>query len=331
MLFRLAFNNTSIGFSLLVSLLVVLLGSSQAIAESLTAEQWMEKMRTASVQSSYRGTFMFSRGGMSSSMRVVHRYVEGQEQERLTQLDGRMGEILRRGSEVTCLILGRKLVTLDKEQFSNPVSAEFSGFMPSPDLYSVSVAGEARVVDRAAIQLLVSAKDDARYSYSLWLDKPSGLLLKSEVLGLKGEPLESFQFTQIELPTETRNEEFAFDVDQEVVEHESIPLSQSDKRWPEQLVWEASFHPSGFVSIESAGAHGSVMLYSDGLASYSVFVEPKVTARQGLPEGASVVGAAVVYLSTLTFDGKEYSVTVAGEVPPMTAMKVAEGVRPVME
>ena len=76
----------ALSFLVLVSSLVLMAGHSHA--DSDQAKEWLSKMRTAALQESYRGTFMFSRGEMSSSMRVVHRFHDGQEQERLTQLDG---------------------------------------------------------------------------------------------------------------------------------------------------------------------------------------------------------------------------------------------------
>ncbi|KZZ63673.1 hypothetical protein A3765_22035, partial [Oleiphilus sp. HI0130] len=263
---------------------------------------------------------------MSSSMRVVHRYYQGQEQERLTQLDGAMGEILRRGSEVMCLINGQRLVQLDKKEFENPVSAAFEGFMPGHKYYFVHKQGYERVVDRSAVKLEISAKDALRYSYHLWLDQRSGLLLKSQVIGLKGQALESFQFTQLELPTETRDEEFAFDLDDEAVSHHSLPMSEKDLRWPERLAWEAEFIPPGFMQVESSTTNGNVILFSDGLANYTVFVELK--GNQELPEGASIVGATVIYISPLMYNDKQYTVTIVGEIPPMTAMNIAKGVRP---
>ena len=298
-------------------------------ADETDAEIWIGKMRAAATQESYRGVFMFSRGKMSSSMRVVHRYHEGQEQERLTQLDGEMGEILRRGSEVMCLINGERLVQLDKNEFANPVNASFTNFMPGHMHYTLHKHGHERVVNRPAVRLHISANDTLRYSYQLWLDQSSGLLLKSQVLGLEGQPLESFQFTQLELPTETTDDEFAFELEEGAVSLHSIPMSEKDMRWPERLVWEAEFVPAGFMRVESSQTNGNVILFSDGLANYTVFVELK--GKKELPDGASIVGATVIYIVPLMYNDKEYTVTVVGEIPPMTAMNVAKSVRPVME
>lgn len=313
-------------------LALLLVGSaaySDVARDDSDAVALFSKMQRAALHESYRGTFMFSRGNMSSTMRVVHRYHNDQEQERLTQLDGEMGEILRRGSEVMCLINGQRLVQVDKDQLVNPASNAFDGYMPGHKHYNLSKVGYERIVDRSSIKLAINAKDDVRYSYQLWIDEQSGLLLKSHVLDLEGRALESFQFTHLELPSTTTDSEFEFETSENSVAHHRIPMSRADKRWPERLMWEAAYIPAGFMSVESSGAHHNVMLYSDGLASYSVFVEKLKTAA--LPEGASIVGATVVYLSKLDYENKQYSVTVVGEIPAMTAMKVAKNVRAVMQ
>jgi sigma-E factor negative regulatory protein RseB len=70
------------------------------------------------------------------------------------------------------------------------------------------------------------------------------------------------------------------------------------------------------------------MLYSDGLATFSVFVEQ--IESNSMPIGASVVGATVAYHHRVMEGSHHYGVTVMGEVPAMTAMMVAESVRPTM-
>ncbi|KZX76330.1 hypothetical protein A3715_13415 [Oleiphilus sp. HI0009] len=308
--------------------LVLVLVSTSAFAEQ-DAAHWINKMRTASTYESYRGVFMFSRGDMSSSMRVVHRFIDGQEQERLTQLDGDMGEILRRGTQVMCLIKGQRLVELDKPDFANPVSNRFANFIPGHMHYTLHKKGYERIVNRSSVKLKIMANDAKRYSYALWLDEDTGLLLKSQVLGAQDKPLELFQFSQLELPAETFDSDFEFDVDSSVVSHHKVPMSENDMRWPERLNWTANYHPPGFMEVESTKKAGSVVLYSDGLANYTVFVELK--SKASLPNGATKVGATTMYIKPLEFNDSEYTVTVVGEIPPMTAMNIAEGVQPIME
>jgi sigma-E factor negative regulatory protein RseB len=309
-------------------LLVSLLSQLTHAQETRSAEEWIKSMHDAGVHATYRGTFMFSRGDMSSSMRIVHRFHEGQEQERLTQLDGEMGEILRRGEKVMCLVNGQRLIQLDKPQYDSPSQSVFAQFMPGHDYYDLAKDGYERVVNRSSVRLSINAKDTIRYSYRLWLDEASGLLLKAQIIGLNSEVLEHFQFSMIEIPATVEDAEFEFGMDAEKITHESIPMSRPDDRWPEQLAWKLSWVPSGFMSVDGRASARNVMLFSDGLASYSVFVEKK--KANALPGGASLIGATVAYVAEFEYQSHTYSVTVMGEIPPMTAMKIAKGVEPVM-
>jgi len=69
-----------------------------------------------------------------------------------------------------------------------------------------------------------------------------------------------------------------------------------------------------------------IQVFSDGLASFSVFIESP--GKGNMPEGKLVVGATVAYVHRLKWKRHDYMVTVVGEVPFTTAMKVAETVVP---
>ena len=78
--------------------LVGLIACSLVLAPSLWGAPkdpgyWLSKMQVAAIEANYKGTFVFSRGPMSSSVRVVHRFKDGFEEERLTQLDGQQGAV----------------------------------------------------------------------------------------------------------------------------------------------------------------------------------------------------------------------------------------------
>jgi sigma-E factor negative regulatory protein RseB len=64
------------------------------------------------------------------------------------------------------------------------------------------------------------------------------------------------------------------------------------------------------------------MLYSDGLASFSVFVESADPHHQSF-EGPSRVGAFSAYGAIVV----GHQVTVVGEVPPITVERVARTLR----
>jgi sigma-E factor negative regulatory protein RseB len=47
--------------------------------------------------------------------------------------------------------------------------------------------------------VLLKAKDNIRFSQRLWAERQTGLLLRSETLGLNGQPLESAAFSELSI------------------------------------------------------------------------------------------------------------------------------------
>ena len=249
--------------------------ASQACAEGKRDPvAWLEKMQRAAIEENYVGTFMFSRGGMSSSMRIVHRFLNQIEEERLTQLDGEMGEIIRKGDEVMCVLPDNRVVKLKENKLANKVVQAFADFMPNHAFYELNMAGYSRLIDRAAVKLAVKARDTYRYSYVLSIDKSTGLLLKSSLVDAKGQELEHFQFTAIDFPDEISDVALKPMNSGQVVTHEFIPPVKLDQRWPSNMLWNVNWTPPGYVQVNQSDEPGdNVMLFTDGLATYSVFIE----------------------------------------------------------
>jgi MucB/RseB C-terminal domain len=96
----------------------------------------------------------------------------------------------------------------------------------------------------------------------------------------------------------------------------------------EQGGWQASALPPGFrltarTTRQMPGADGPVahLVFSDGLASVSVFVELKETqASTAPPDDSSQLGSSATY--TTMVDG--HRVTAIGEVPPATVRAIAQ-------
>jgi len=301
--------------------------AEQTLSPSLSAEQWLKRMQKASIEENYRGTFMFRRGGMSSAMSIVHRYSNGVESERLKQLDGEMGEIIRQGESVMCIFPDNRVVQVAQNEFENKFSKNFSNFIPGQGQYDLIISGQERMADRSCIIIDIRAKDSNRYSYRIWLDKEFGLLLKSVTLNEKEFELENFQYTQVDFPGSIDDLELAAKIEGDIVKHEMIPTVAKDLSWPSDLMWDVSWVPIGFQEINGEHLKGeNVMVYSDGLATYSVFIEK--VKDDAMPQGASQVGATVAYAIQREVAPHQYSVTVIGEIPPMTAMKVADSVHP---
>jgi sigma-E factor negative regulatory protein RseB len=98
----------------------------------------------------------------------------------------------------------------------------------------------------------------------------------------------------------------------------------------ETPVWRAAQVPPGFrlsvsgmQAVAGAGAPVSHLVYSDGLASVSVFIQAPAPGQPPVQRsGRSGVASA---FSTVV-DG--HQVTAVGEVPPRTLKFIATGLRP---
>jgi sigma-E factor negative regulatory protein RseB len=95
------------------------------------------------------------------------------------------------------------------------------------------------------------------------------------------------------------------------------------------LVWEVTQAPSGFKKIVDInrtmpGKDGPVrhMVFSDGLATVSVFIEPVGRGKEKVEEGGALQGPFHVYTRVVAGN----RVTVLGGVPSATVMQVANSV-----
>ncbi|OZG70689.1 transcriptional regulator [Hahella sp. CCB-MM4] len=306
-----------------VMLLWVISVPSHAMGSQDPAD-WLAMMVEARKNESYTGTFVYSRGDEMSSMRVAHRLKNGLEQERLVALDGEPREIVRNGEHVVCIFPGNEQVELEQALPSSPFAAGITGdIAPLASVYSISVAGAERLAGHEVVKVALMAKDAFRYSYLLWLEKRTGLLVKSMLTGKKGEVLERFQFTELSIGGDISEKEFIELKPGELTRH------QEAVEKPIPHAWEPGWLPDGFSPAPYVSKTNHIMpeksrsrVYTDGLTLFSVFVEPMADA--GMPEGASKMGATSAYSRYLDIENERYVVTVVGEVPIETVKKVAD-------
>ncbi|WP_227663006.1 MucB/RseB C-terminal domain-containing protein [Marinobacter daqiaonensis] len=314
------------GYLMVLVLAATLLASWPAhAAREQTAEAWLLKLGPALNMTTYRGIFVYSRGDQVNSMMIAHRYRNGQVEERLVPQDGASGEILRKGNRVICVLPDQGRIQLDRIIPSGPFAeAIASPQVPVGAWYQPEILGEDRVAGYPAMVIGLQPRDENRYSYRLWLEKETGLLLKSHVR-LGDEVLERFQFTMLEITDELPDSEFEIRSDAATKTFKSALPGFGDKGRMEG--WSLGWRPDGFMPAAAPMARrGQAAAFSDGLATFSVFVEP--AEALDMPQGASRIGATTVYMHyTGREDGADgFLVTVVGEIPPPTAMRVAQSV-----
>ncbi|MDF0751938.1 MucB/RseB C-terminal domain-containing protein [Marinobacter sp. 71-i] len=290
------------------------------------AEYWLGRLGPALNMTSYRGVFVYARGDQVSSMRIAHRYRDGMVEERLVPQDGASGEIVRKGMRVVCVLPDHGRIQLDQVIPSGPFAEAFSSqLMPVTRWYQPELVGDDRIAGYDVVKLGLRAKDELRYSHQLWLEKSTGLLVKSHVRSVGGEVLEHFQFTSLEITDSLPDSEFVIRTEGEAIKRNLTPEEASSPA-PRMDGWTLQWRPDGFVPAAAPrSGEGQAVAFSDGMAAFSVFVEP--ARKMVMPTGASRIGATTVYMKQLDVDDVTFFVTVVGEIPPTTARKVAESVK----
>lgn len=288
-------------------------------------------MHEATRTLNYDGTFVYQRGEQLDGMRLIHRFDNEVESERLISLSGPPREVIRNGAAVTCLFADSDGAKLDKNPPRDIIGIGFSAPVEKlASSYAFAIVGSDRVASRTATVIAITPHDRDRYSYKLWLDEQSNLVLKSIILNSAGHTLEQVQFTQFAVVEQLAEDLLLpgfkgthFDWQTEAGSSAAKPPLAAD------FAWKVGWLPTGFEFKESntqpmsngtpPAAH---LVFSDGLAMVSVFVEAIGDNALAL-RGHSSRGA-VNAMSRLA--DPHHQITVVGEVPLGTVEKIAKSV-----
>ena len=279
---------------------------------------WLDKMSHSQRELSYEGAFTYEQSGSMKSMKITHAIIDGEEFERLEHLDGEERELIRRGHGPECIHFGDGLLRLYQQQsrLKNTVD----------HFYDFSVVGRDRVAGRRAVELAIMPRDKHRFGHRLSVDESTGLLLRSIRYGANNQVLERFQFVELTVGGVFPESHFIGHGSSHYLNH--IAPSQS-KVSREQRQWKLSWLPGGFSYTPNTKpvTHVQVMAFTDGLAAFSVFLEPNdlVNGQDGV-QGWAQRGATMAYSRVMLLGGSPFRVTVVGEIPQKTAERIASSV-----
>ncbi|MCG6576582.1 RNA polymerase subunit sigma [Pseudomonas sp. AF32] len=304
-----------------IPLFTLLLGGWCAVpAYADEAQDWLNRLSQAEQQQSFQGTFVYERNGSFSTHNIWHRAQDGKVRERLLQQDGSAQEVLRVDGRTQCVSgalapgLGNAEGTaraLDPQKLKN--------------WYELAVVGRSRVAGRPAVILSLTPRDQHRYAFELHLDKETGLPLKSLLLNDKGQLLERFQYTRLNTvePSESELQASA----------ECKAVTQgAGKSTTAKAAWHSDWLPPGFELTGSTvrkdpdtNVQVNSLMYDDGLARFSVFLEPLNGAT--VTDTRTQLGPTAAVSRRLTTPQGEMMVTVVGEIPIGTAERIALSMR----
>jgi sigma-E factor negative regulatory protein RseB len=320
-------------FVVALSVLAALTPSAQAADQSVEkrdAQWWLKKIQSAAQNLNYSGTFVYQQGSQMRTSRITHLLEGKSEIEKLEILDGKPREYIRKNDEVICYVPEAKTLLVEKRVTHDVFPAILAANSNDlAELYDIKAGEQGRIGGHECQTVILEPKDKLRYGYKLWADTSSGLLLRAQTLNDKGETVEQITFTQISIGNIERSRVKPSFMNTEGWHIENALMSQVDLSG-----WTVKSLPPGFrkirevkrlisdpvtASTPAAQREVSQIVFSDGLAAISVFIEP---GSQSRTEGSMQQGAVNIV-------GKRqgnYWLTIVGEVPAAAIRQVANSI-----
>jgi sigma-E factor negative regulatory protein RseB len=285
---------------------------------SKDARDWLDRIGPALAEQDYQGTLVTVSGNSMDTLGVFHSWSDGRERMRLVALTGPKRELIRDDQLVMCIGTGLASAGYDGDPSGrwNPAGKfAAAGKLPS---YTASLVKTGRVAGRDCQVVDLKPKDAWRYGYRLWLDHETGLPLRIALIGEGGRPLEQMAFTELRT-TRPALADLRPSTTQGLRRVQNLKVN----RVASDPGWRVAPPPAGFALRGGRRLGDSVqLLYSDGLASVSVYIEP--VAKNARGERALRRGAVNVH--TLLGNGRR--VVAIGKVPAATVAYFARHVAP---
>lgn len=305
-----------------------------SVADPRSLNDWLMRMHQASTNRSYTGTFVVSAGGNMSSAKIWH-VCEGKEQvERVETLSGAPRSIFRHNGQVITFMPDQKVARSEKRESLGLFPGLFqSADSRIADFYRFRPEGIERVagVDADIVRLI--PKDSLRFGYRVWTERQNGLVVKLQTLDSDGKVIEQAAFSELQFDVPVKMDKLIQMMGK--VEGYRLEKPLLVKTTASAEGWALKAPVAGFNSMScykrpvstAAGRVNSVAgeaplqwIFSDGLASVSIFVEP-LDRQRHIRESSLSLGAT----QTMTKQLDAYWITLVGEVPIATLRLFANG------
>ena len=305
-----------------------------AEADPRSLNSWLLRMHEASTNQSYIGVFVVSAGGNMSSAKIWHMCEGKQQVERVEILTGAPRSIFRHNNQVVTFLPDHKVARSEKRESLGLFSELFkSADSRITDFYKFRQEGIERVAGVDADIVTLVPKDNLRFGYRVWTERQNGLVVKLQTLDADGSVLEQAAFSELQLDAPVKTDKIlqmmgrtdGYRVEKPVL----VKTSASAEGW-ELKTPVAGFNPvscyrrpvsATSLTASSVPGEGQLQwIFSDGLASVSIFAEP-LDRQRHIRESSLSLGAT----QTMTKQLDPYWITLVGEVPLATLKLFASG------
>lgn len=289
-----------------------------------TALEWLNCAAAAAKQQNYSGVYVYHHGEHVEVLRIMHRTDANGEQEKVEVLDGAPRQFLRVNNDVYCHLSDGKNVRLER----NTLRRFFPALLPAQpasllDHYDARLGGTERVAGRLCQVVTLQPRDGYRHAHNLWLDKRTGLPLKSRMVNENGTVVSMYVFSEIQIGTAPDVQLFRNDLKGKLIQKASLDQAMVENTW-------SVTPPPGYARVQEAmrslpGKTVPVthLVFTDGLSVLSMFIEPSDPQAQRL-QGLSAEGVVGVYAREVA----GHTVTTLGEVPSMALIEAGNSVKP---
>jgi sigma-E factor negative regulatory protein RseB len=285
----------------------------------------LERIQQAAQQQNYVGSYMHQQGAQVQASRVTHLQDKTGEFEKLELMDGQEREFIRHNDDVRVYSPDSRLLLIEKRARYDTFPALLTTTAADIDRFYLLRQGETdRVAGHAAQEVVLEARDKERYGYRLWYDRDTFLLLKAQTVGDHDNVIEQVAFSDVVIGgaiDPARVKPKAANTDGWRVEtNRMIPVDLT------QAGWIVTQPVPGFRKVmEVRRAFGGredigQMVYSDGLASISVFIEAHVPIDA--KEGDAARGPVNIVMRRF----RDYWLTVVGDAPVSAIRQMAQSI-----
>lgn len=304
--------------------------ASQAAGKERSLSEWLLRMHEASRRRAYTGTLVVSSGVSMASARVWHVCDGKQQMERVESLTGTPRSTFRRNDEVITFSPQSRVAVAERRESLGL----FPQLLQAPDTaieqyYSARQQGQERVAGFEADVVQVVPRDDLRFGYRIWSERRTGLVVKLQTLDAHGQMLEQVAYSDLQLDAPVNMDKLrAMMGKTEGYKVEKLALVRTTAA---AEGWQLKQPVPGFTPMScfrrpapgQGGGSAVQWVFSDGLATVSLFIEPFEASRH-VQEGLLIMGATHTLLQRLDAVGGPWWLSVVGEVPAATLRVFAQ-------
>lgn len=296
-----------------------------------SVEQWLMRLHDAARQSAYVGTFVVTAGSAMSSARIWHVCDGVQQLERVEALTGTPRTTYRRNDKVVTYLPQSRVAIVENRAslglFPSILSRADSSIA---QFYRLKNIGRDRVAGLVADVVQLVPVDHWRFGYRVWTEQGTGLVVKLQTLDPTQVVLEQAAFSDLQLAQPLSLAKLGAMMDSTdgyIVRKPELIGTSAD-----QEGWQLKVNIPGFKSMgchrRQDGGLASISdplqwVFSDGLASVSLFIETFDAARHGKLKRHDLFAMGATHMQTRQLGA--WWVTVVGEVPLQTLQIFAQG------